>query len=356
MNDLNENHDGELRFEDVVGLVRAHIKLLTLGPLAAGVLALGVASVVPPTFTASTSFLLPQQQNMASTLTQGLGALSGLAGGGGLKNPAEQYMALLKSRSVQDVLIAKFGLKSRYGAPLMEEVEAELLSRVQITSGKDGLIRIEVDDKDPAFAAKLANAHLDELGKLMGRLALTEAQRRRMLYQRQLEETKNKLVLAQVALQRSGVREGTIRAEPKLAAETFANLKAQITTNEVKLHGLQAQMTEASPEVKATRSTIEGLKSQLSKVEADSGAVMDTYVERFREFKYQETLFEMYARQFELAKIDEAKDGALIQVVDPARPPEIKSKPKRGAIAILATFATAVLIFGWLLTRFMYKK
>ncbi len=350
MSDMREENDDEISLLDLAITIKQNIKLLVLAPVAAGVVALGGSFLIAPTFTATTTFLQPQQQqSAAAAMLQGLGALGGLAGAAsGLKNPADQYVAFVKSRSVQDALVKRFDLQNRYDAELHEDALRALQETARISAGKDGLIKVEVDDKEPAFAAQLANAHVDELRKLLERLAVTEAQQRRVFYEKQLEQTKAKLAEAQSALQGSGINEGALRAEPKMAAEAYAALKAQVTAAQVKLQSMRTYLTDQSPEFKVAQSELGALQAQLSKAEsANNAAAQDNYIVKYRDFKYQESLFEMFAKQFELAKLDEARDGALIQVVDVAQTPERKSKPKKAMIAVLTTLGTgfALLLF-----------
>lgn len=350
----DEAMDDEISLLDIAITIKQNIKLLTLTPLAAGVLALGGSFLIPPTFTATTTFLQPQQQqSAAAAMLQGLGALGGLAGAAtGLKNPADQYVAFVKSRSVQDALVKRFELQKRYEADLHEDALRALESAARVSAGKDGLIKIEVDDRDPAFAARLANAHVEELSHLLDRLAITEAQQRRVFYEKQLEQTKAKLAVAQAALQGSGINEGALRAEPRMAAEAYASLKAAVTAAQVKLQSLRTYVTEQAPEFKLAQSELAALQAQLAKAESvNSVAANDGYVVKYRDFKYQETLFEMFSKQFELAKLDEARDGAVIQVVDVAQPPERKSKPKKAMIAALSTLAT-----GFVLLLFVFIR
>ncbi|MFW9616299.1 Wzz/FepE/Etk N-terminal domain-containing protein [Aquabacterium sp.] len=263
----DEAMDDEISLLDIAITIKQNIKLLTLTPLAAGVLALGGSFLIPPTFTATTTFLQPQQQqSAAAAMLQGLGALGGLAGAAtGLKNPADQYVAFVKSRSVQDALVKRFELQKRYEADLHEDALRALESAARVSAGKDGLIKIEVDDRDPAFAARLANAHIEELSHLLDRLAITEAQQRRVFYEKQLEQTKAKLAVAQAALQGSGINEGALRAEPRMAAEAYASLKAAVTAAQVKLQSLRTYVTEQAPEFKLAQSELAALQAQLGK-------------------------------------------------------------------------------------------
>lgn len=359
MSDLRvEENEDEISLLDLAIVVKQNLRLLVLAPLAAGAVAMGGSFAITPTFTATTTFLQPQQQSGAAAMLQGLGALGGLAGAAsGLKNPADQYVAFVKSRSVQDALVKRFDLRTRYGAELHEDALRSLEGAARISAGKDGLIKIEVDDREPAFAAKLANGHVEELQRLLDRLAVTEAQQRRQFYEKQLEQTKAKLTAAQMALQSSGINEGALRAEPKMAAEAYANLRASVTAAQVKLQAMRTYLTEQSPEFKLAQSELSSLQAQLSKAESANNALAsDDYIVKYRDFKYQESLFEMFAKQFELAKLDEARDGALIQVVDVAQPPERKSKPKKAMIAVLTTLATGFLMLLFVFIRNAWRN
>lgn len=359
MSNMYEDTDDEISLLDIAITIKDNIKLLLLAPLTAGLLALGGSYLIKPTFTAITTFLQPQQQqSSAAAMLQGLGALGGLAGAAtGLKNPADQYVAFVKSRSVQDALVKRFDLQQRYETELHEDALRVLEGAARITAGKDGLIKIEVDDRDPSFAAQLANAHVEELRKLLDRLAVTEAQQRRLFYEKQLDQTKARLAVAQSALQRSGIKEGALRAEPRMAAEAYAALKAEVTAAQVKLQAMRTYLTEQSPDFKLAQSQLGALQAQLAKAEtANNAAADDDYIVRYRDFKYEESLFEMFSKQFELAKLDEARDGALIQVVDTAQAPERKSKPKKAMIAVLTTLATGFMLLLFVFVRQAWRN
>jgi uncharacterized protein involved in exopolysaccharide biosynthesis len=279
-----------------------------------------------------------------------LGALGGLAGAAtGLKSPADQYIAFMKSVSVQDALIERFKLIDKYEAKLKIDARFALTGSVRIASGRDGLISVEVDDKDPKFAADLANAHVDELRNLLGRLAVTEAQQRRMFFENQLQITKENLSKADLALKSSGINSNVLKSSPASAVEAVARLKAGISVQEVKLGTMRNYLTESSPDFKQALSELASLKSQLAKAEKEEPTSQGAsdYVARYREFKYQETMFELFVKQFELAKVDESREGAVIQVLDEAEPPERKAKPKAAMSAIIAVLASgfALLIF-----------
>jgi tyrosine-protein kinase Etk/Wzc len=344
--------DDEISLLDLLQTIVDNLRLLIIGPLVVGLAALGISFAVPLTYTATVKFLPPQQQqSAAASMLASLGGLGGLAGAAaGLKNPADQYLAFMKSNSVQDELIERFKLQERYDEKYKDDTRKELTENARATSGKDGIITIQVDDKDPKFAADLANAHVDELQKLLARLAVTEAQQRRAFFEKQLTQVKEKFTEAEQALRATGVSSSVLKSNPTSALAAVAGLKAQVTAQEVKLGAMRGYLAETAPDFKQAMTELANLRAQLAKQEKDepsAAAGQGDYVAKFREFKYQETLFELFARQFEMAKVDESREGAVIQVLDAAQPPERKSKPKKALIAIIATLATgfALLLF-----------
>ena len=352
--ELEEFKDGEaaLTFSEMMDLARSHIKLLTLGPISAALLAFGATYLIAPTFTARAVFLPPQQQqSLATTALNSLGALSGLAGAAaGIKSPADQYVSLMQSATVADRIIEQFDLMKVYDEKYHVEARRELAKNVRIGAGKkDGLITIEVDDESPQRAADIANRHIDELRRMTSQLALSESQQRRVFFEAQLKQTRDQLTRAQQALQDSGFTTGALKAEPKAAAEGYAKLKAEATAAEVRFQALRRNLTDGAPEVQQQLATLEALRVELAKLEAaspEAGTGPD-YVSKYREFKYQETLFELFSRQYELARLDESREGALIQVIDPATPPEKKSRPKRtitAAFTVLVSFVVLSMV------------
>ena len=352
--------DDEISLLDVLQVIVDNLRLLVLGPLVCGLVAFGICISITPIFTAKTQFLPPQQQqSAAASMLASLGALGGLAGAtSGIKSPSDQYIAFMKSVSVQDALIERFKLIERYEAKLKVDARLALASNVRIASGKDGLISVEVDDKDPKFAADMANTHVEELRNLLGRLAVTEAQQRRMFFEKQLQITKENLAKADVALKSSGINSSVLKSSPSSAVEAVARLKAGISVQEVKLGSMRNYLTESAPEFKQALNELASLKTQLAKAEKEEPAAQGAsdYVARYREFKYQETMFELFAKQFELAKVDESREGAVIQVLDMAEPPERKAKPNKSMIAIVAALASGFALLLFVFVRSALKN
>lgn len=340
--------------EDGVGLAElaaalgAQWKVIVAGTALAGLLGFGGASLMRPVYTARTVVMPPQQQqSSAAAALSSLGALAGLAGGG-VKSTVDQYIALMQSATVSDRLIDRFRLMEVYDEEFRSVTRRTLLTKASITAGKkDGLIVIEVDDHDAQRAAEIANAYVEELRLTTNTLAIGEAQQRRKFFEQKLEETKTRLTDAQVALQESGFSAGVLRAEPKVAADGYARLRAELTAAEVRLQTMRRSLADTAPEMQQQQAHLGALRGELAKLEKqDSGTTSRDagYIGRYRDYKYQETLFDLYAKQFEMARLDESREGALIQVVDVATAPDRKTKPKRGLIALGVAALAGVLL------------
>ena len=334
-------------------------RLLIIGPLIAGFAALGIAFMITPTFTANTTILTPQQQQSgAAMLASQLGALSNVGGAAGfnlnLKNPADLYVGLLKSRAIADRLIDRFKLMQVYEDKFRRTARKTLEKRTRVTAGKDGLITIEVDDTDPKRAAAIGNAYVEELFRLNGRLAITDAQQRRVFFEKELQTAHENLKKAEVGLAEVGVPQTLVKSSPEAVVARIANLQAQIAAQEVKLSTMRGYVTEHSPDYQIAERVLASLRVQLEQAAQSrpaQGAQRADYLNRFRDYQYQQTLFGILVQQYEAARLDEAREGAAIQVVDPAVPPERKSKPKRAVIAILTT-----LCVGFLLVLFAFLR
>ncbi|MDH0340408.1 GumC family protein [Chromobacterium haemolyticum] len=336
---------------DVLKTLLKHKRWVIGSVIALGGAALALSLLLPPLYSSTAKILPPQQQNSSMNMLLGqLGGLASMAGVGGstgLKNPGDLYIGLLQSRTVADNLIQQFKLKQRYTAETMDETRKALQNASAISSSKDGLISISVEDKDPQFAAALANGYIAQLIRLNQSLAVTDAAKRRLFFETQLKQTKTQLAAAETALRQTQERTGMIQPDGQVQAimNTVTQLKASVAAKEVQLEALRSYATEQNPLYQRTKQELAGLKTQLAKLESGAETAGDVmvptgkmpqsgleYLRRLREVKYQETIFELLAKQYELARIDEAKDSSQIQILDSAVVPELKSKPVRSLI------------------------
>lgn len=343
----------EINYADIWKALASQWRTVAAFTLAAAVLGAAGSYAIKPTFTARTSFLSPQQQGGASAALAQLGALAGLAGAG-VKTPADQFASLLQSNTVGNRIIDRFSLMSVYEAKLREDALKALALNVRVGIGKkDNLISIEVDDHDPQRAADMANAYVDELRKMSNGLALTEAQQRRTFFEQQMKDVHARVEAAQGVLQKTGFNPGALKSDPRSAGEAYARIKAQIISTEVKLQSSRSLLADSAPEIRAQQAALARLQNQLASMESPSSKDQgdQDYVSAYRDFKYQEALFEIMSRQYELAKLDEAKEGTMIQTVDAAVLPERRSKPRRTLLTIESAFVGALLGCAWVLVR-----
>jgi len=352
----SDKQDDEISLLDILIVLAKHKKLVFGLPLAAAVLAGLITLLMSNIYTATARILPPQQNQAAATalLAQFGGVVTGLSPSSlGLKNPAELYVGMLRSRTVADALIDRFKLRDLYGKNTLVETRKKLAELSDISAGRDGIISIAVDDKDPKRAAAIANAYVDQLDKLTQGLALTDAAQRRLFYGHQLKATKEELANAEVELRKTQEATGLIQPDEqgKAIITAIATLKAGVIQKEAEIAGMGSFATPQNPDYVQAREALVSLKAQLAdmqkkhNINLDGSVLVPTgnipqagldYVRKLREVKYQQELFELLAKQYELAKMDEAKDAAIIQVVDRAVAPDRKSKPRRVLIILLA--------------------
>lgn len=354
--------DEEISLLDIAIVLAKHKKLILGLPLLAAVITAGITLLMPNWYTATVKLLPPQQsQSNAVAILGQLGALSGGAASlvPGLKNPSDIFVAMLKSRTVADAIIERFKLKELYDQKYLQDTRKALSKNVDITAGREGVITLEVDDTNPQRAADMANAYVEELEKLTRRLAVGEAGQRRLFFEQQLKQAKDDLTLAETELTKFQVEKKVLnpQGQASLTIAAAAGLQAQIAAKEVQITALKSFATQDNPDLFRAREELAGLRTQLAKVgrggSSDPGDVLLSigkapeqgaeYLRRFRDMKYYETLFELLAKQYEIAKIDEAKEATLIQVLDKAIEPERKSKPKRWLIVLLTGLVIGIL-------------
>lgn len=350
---------------------RRFIGWFTLGVTA---LTAVIVLLIPNKYTATSVILPPTQNNSMSSALMGQmggmggsGLLASLAGGGlGIKNPGDMYVSLFRSRTVEDALIQRFGLMARYHKKTMVDARKRFEDRTTVILGvKDGLIRVGVTDRDPQFAAELANAYVDEFHKHSDSLTLTEASRSRAFFQQQLFKANEDLAKAEQAMKKMQQTTGVLQldSQAKALIEQAAILRGQIAAKEVQLQSIRSFETENNPQYAMVEQQLDALRAQFAKVAGpDANAYGDiglpktnipesgiAYIDALRDLRYNETITELLTKQFEAAKLDEARQGT-IQISDIALPPDKKSSPHRLIILILATVIALVIAVFWVLS------
>ena len=347
--------------------------------LGAAALAIVVALLLPVRYEAKIVLLPPTQNSSTASALLGqlgnlgtLGSLTSLAGGLG-KTPADMYVSLLTSRTIEDAVIQRFGLMAEYREKRMSDARKEFEHRTTAVAGsKDGLIRISVEDGDPKRAAELANGYVDEFRKLSASLAITEAARRRLFFERELQQAKDNLTAAEEAMRKTQQSTGVLQIDSQARSliESAAVLRAQVVAKEVQIQSMKSYAADDNPTLILEKQQLAALQSQLeqmggSQYDAGSNIVLSKgrvtqagmeYLRRLRDLKYNETVFELLAKELEIAKLDEARQGEIVQVVDAAVPPDKKSSPHRTLIVIAMTILAFFVAVFWVLVRQGLKR
>jgi len=353
--------------------------LVLLCALAGFALGLLVAFTTKPSYTAKAVFLPPGSPSSNSAVLIGqLGQLAGLAGSsgsllGGFKDPGAVYIGILQSRTVADDMIGQFDLQRLYRTKKLSSTEKALAEHSKFIPGKDTLITIRVTDEDPRRAAAMANAYLKELNKQNDRLALTEAGQRRVFFEKQLEQEKDRLANAEVELTRTEQQTGLIHpmGQAQIQIAAIAQTQAEISNREIQLAALNQSATTANPQVIRLTSELDSLREHLRQLENSNGKANPgnplvptakvpelslEYIRRDRDVKYHEALYTLLLRQYESAKLDESRAAPLVQIVDDAVVPDQKSWPPRTLFVLLFTFLGAVAGGGWLIAADAWSR
>jgi tyrosine-protein kinase Etk/Wzc len=340
-------------------------KMLIVKVCGFALVASAIVSFALPDKYSATAKILPPQKETGGGLSALLGQAGGLAGlaSGGLSGGSDLYLGILKSRSVGDAVIGRLELSKIYQTTTLEDTRKKLDEAVKVQAGKDGIISIVAQDKDPKRSALLANAFVEELGKTTVRLNLSKAGSERVFLEKRLDLVKKDLKTAEDDLKTFAQRNKIVQvdSQAKASIEGIARLKAELAKQEVQLAVVRSNQTELSPEVMAIQTGIRRLKGELGALAgSNSGGegipsvgnvpgVGLEYSRRLREFKTQEAIFEQLTKQYEMAKLNEAKDSSSFQVLDEAVVPVKKSKPARGLIVAvsvtIAFFVSIILIF-----------
>ncbi|MBW1918353.1 MAG: hypothetical protein JRI57_10105 [Deltaproteobacteria bacterium] len=362
--------DEEVHLLDYVLVLAKHSQMIIYASVAVTFLTYLILCVSPDMYTASAR-LLPPQQNMTmsaqlletlggsalptSTRSSGLGGMA--ASMLGLKSPGELYVGMLQSNTIFDYIIQRFNLREVYDQEYIEDVREELSQRAEISTSDTGLIAINVTDEQPQQAAAMANAFVDKLDKLLQEMASKEARERLAFLEKELAAASKKLTQAEEELRTFSEQRSVIQIEDQTRGmlEYIANLRAAIDAKEVELQVLRQQATPYNYQVINLETEIKSLKEKLREAEtqADKTCIGEAclatskvpalgleYMRLYREVKFQESLYQLYTRMVEIARLDMVRDAAVVQVVDQAIPPEKKSKPKRMLMSIGAGVGT----------------
>lgn len=372
---LPPEETNEVSLLDLTVLLVQHKRFILRFVSGATLLAIIVSLLLPVQYEATTALLPPTQNtSMASAMLGqignigGLGGLASLAGGFGIKSQADMYVAFLKSRTVEDAMIQRFGLMKEYEKKRVSDARKAFENQTTVIAGaKDGLIRITVEDRDPQRAAEMANGWVDEFRKLTGTLAVTEAARRRLFFEQELQSAKQNLAVAEEAMRETQRKTGVLQIDSQARAliESVAILRGQVAAKEVQIEGMRSFAAEDNPDLVLAKQELAALQKQLEQL---AGSRSDTgtdivlskgrvtqsgmeYLQRYRDLKYNETVYELLMKGLEVAKLDEAKEGEIVQVVDTAVTPDKKSSPHRTIIVLVSMILAFFIAVFWIVVH-----
>ncbi|HKD15351.1 MAG TPA: Wzz/FepE/Etk N-terminal domain-containing protein [Candidatus Angelobacter sp.] len=326
-----------------------------------------ISLILTPIYTASAKLMPPQQnQSVASAVLSQLGSLAPLVGGLGssglgAKSPSDLYVSMLRSRTVADDLIDRFQLLNVYHARFRQDARKRLELVSDISAAKDGVISIAVDDPDPRRAAAMAEAYVEELEKLTKTLAVTDASKRRIFFEREAKSAEDELAIAEQAMKQTEEKTGMIQldSQAKVMLQAYADLRAAVSVKQVEIQAMQSFATPDNPDLIRAQHELAALQAQVAHYEQGQGgrpigdialekipARALEYIQKFREVKYRESLLEMMLKQYEIARIDESKDFSLIQTLDKPVTPEKRTWPPRTALVLASTILAFIVGVG----------
>lgn len=363
---IQQDHDS-INLLNYLEVIASNWSLIIKVIAAVAIVSLFVSLSIPNRYIATARILPPQQDSGI------MGVLMGAAGGMGSvasdllgkNSPADMYIGILNSDTISDNIIDKFKLMEIYNRKYRLDTYVQLNKNVDIIAGKkDGIISISVEDKDPTRAAAMANEYVEELSKLLVKLNITGANQNQLYLEERLAKAKIELVKAEDLIKafQSQNKALDFTEQTKGTIKGLADLEAQLALEEVKLSGMRRVFTDTSQEIKNQRSVIHSLNSQIAKFEGTRpgmtipgiGTAPETgqqYIRLMREFKIQEALVETLTKQNEAAKLAGARDVSSIQLIQSARVPDKKSKPKRTIIVLMSSFLAGIASISYAFLR-----
>lgn len=358
------SHDDEINLLDYWRVLVKRKKLIGLIVGAAFIMSMIISLLLPKIYASTTSILPPQQEGSLGAgmaASQLAGGVGGMAGGFlGLKSPADLWVGILKSRSIFDAVITRFDLVKSFEAATIEDARNILGQMVSVKKSKEDIISIAVENKDPKQAALLANAFVEELDRINKSIVMTSGGRMRTFIEKRLKEAQDGLSRTEEAVKEFQNKNGAVKLDDQSKAiiEAIGTVRGQLMAKEVELQTFLSYATPNNPQAEILKSQIRELRQGLQEMEegkkgghpAPNSIFIPTsripdlslqFARLLREAKIQLTLYELLTQQYEMARIQEAKDSPTVQVLDAAKASERKIKPKRTQIVLLSTFSAA---------------
>jgi uncharacterized protein involved in exopolysaccharide biosynthesis len=365
------NQSEQVTLLDYIQVIVKRWKLIAIVIGSATVIAI-IVSLFSPKIYSSTTSIMPPQSEGPSLLSQLPGGLAGMAGSLGIgATTSDLWVGILKSENVSEAIVRRFNLVHDYKAKTVDEVTKALTKMVKINKAKEGIVFITIEDTNPKRAAILANSFVEELDRVNRGLVTTAGGRMRAFVEKRLRETEVQLTKTEEAIKTFQENHSAVRLDnqSQVVIEAIGGIKGQLMAKEVELQTMLSYTTENHPKVGLLKAEVNELKVKLIELEEGKALSRDSnrkdifiptskipnlslqYARLLRETKIQQTLYDLLTQQYEMARIQEAKDTPTVQVLDKAKVPEKRIKPQRKKMVMLATFAS--LFFAIFLCFFM---
>lgn len=370
---------------DKVRLIWRERRFITRVTIAAMACALLLAFLIPVQYQSTAKLMPPdsQQSGVAAAIAAiGGGALSGgglTAGLGdllGSRGSGATFIGILQSRTVADRLVDKFQLQKEYGVRRPEDARKILAAKTNISEErKSGIITITVTNHDPHKATQMAQAYVDELDRLVATLSTSAARRQREFLETRLELVKKELEESQVAFSQFSSKNTTIdiKEQGRAMVEAGAALQGQLIAAETELQSLRQVYSDNNVRVRAVEARISEYRRQLEKFGGNPETDSDDptalypslrklpllgvqYADLYRRTKTAEVVYELLTRQYELSRIEEAKEIPVVKELDVPVVPQRKSFPPRAAIGLLGMMLGFFFANAWVVGREMWRS
>jgi len=349
------------------------------------------AFLIPPRYSSQVQIMPPSSQSSNSLASTTLTMMAGLAGqvGGlgafatdlfGMKSTGALFVGVLQSQTVQKRIVDRFDLKKVYGVRLRETARQKLAESTGVNEDrKSGIIALTVTDRDAKRAAAMASAYVDELDTMMAQLSTSSARRERIFLEQRLTSVKADLEAAEKDFSQFATKNATvdITEQSKAMVGAAATLEGQLIAAQSELEGLKQIYTDNNVRVRATEARIAELRNQLQKFsgKAEPAFNPDTtpstelypslrklpvlgvpYADLLRRLKIQEAVYETLTKEYELARVQEAKEIPTVKVLDSAEVPERRSYPPRLLVIFVGTFFSVIMGIGWIIGKSRWQE
>lgn len=366
----------------IVQLLWKHRRTLAVVAIWAAAISTILVFLIPARYESTVSLMPPEPSGDAGTMISALlGRASGVGGAGlaamagniiGIKSSGALFVDVLRSRTVQEHIVDRLNLQKVYGERYKEEARTKLNRRTDISEDrKSGVIHISVSDRDPGRARDIGRAYVDELDKLVAQVSTSSARRQRVFIEGRLLSVREDLEDAEQQFSAFASKNTTldIKEQTRAMVEAGAVLQGQLIAAESELQSLQQIYTENNVRVRSLRARVDELKRQLQKMGGTDASLASgtnpsdelypsirklpilgvQWADLYRRVKVQETVFELLTQQYELARIQEAKEVPTVNVIDTANVPERKSFPPRLLFILILTLLFVVAAFAWII-------